>query len=266
MNYYAFHIGDFRSGTVNMSRIARWIYRDMLDVYYDSEHPLPLDLDTLCDQIGVEQEDERRIVERLLRFKFAREESGYRHPTCDRVIAEYHAKAETARKNGQLGGRPKGKANRNQKKPSGFQSGSDQDAIGNPVETGSQANQEPITKNQEPETKVEKTQRASRLPSDWKPSEEDLEYCKTQRPELDPASVTENFRDYWLAKGGADAAKRDWPATWRTWVRNERAPQDRRTLPRDGSERRVGRPSINDFGNKHGGDDDPFNTLRKGFQ
>lgn len=28
------------------------------------------------------------------------------------------------------------------------------------------------------------------------------------------------FKDYWTAKAGAAATKKDWPATWRTWVRN----------------------------------------------
>jgi len=34
--------------------------------------------------------------------------------------------------------------------------------------------------------------------------------------------VSEQFRDYWLAKSGADACKADWEATWRNWVRRER--------------------------------------------
>ena len=100
MNYYPFHIGDFRSGTVNMSRQARWIYRDMMDVYYDAEAPLPLDIDVLCDALGVEAADERAIVERLLRFKFIKTDGGYRHEVCEQVIAEYQAKAETAKANG----------------------------------------------------------------------------------------------------------------------------------------------------------------------
>lgn len=149
MNYYPFHIGDFRSGTVNMSRHARWIYRDMLDVYYDMEKPLPLDFELLCDEIGVESEEERRIVERLLRFKFIKAEDGYRHEICDRVIAEYHAKAETARANGKQGGRPR-KQPALDEKPSGFQSGFNQDATSNQEQTGSQANQEPITNNHKP--------------------------------------------------------------------------------------------------------------------
>ncbi|MGZ4872761.1 MAG: YdaU family protein, partial [Candidatus Angelobacter sp.] len=149
MNYYPFHIGDFRSGTVNMSRQARWIYRDMLDVYYDTEQPLSLDIEELCDQLGAESDEERRIVERLLRFKFVKTDDGYRHAICDQVIAEYHVKADTAKTNGKKGGRPK-KANGNPEKPSGFQSGSDQPADWKPQPTGSQTNQEPITNKEEP--------------------------------------------------------------------------------------------------------------------
>lgn len=149
MNYYPFHIGDFRSGTINMSRQARWIYRDLLDIYYDTEKPLALDLDVLCDQVGAESDEERRIVERLLRFKFTKAEDGYRHAICDQVITDYHTKAETAKTNGKKGGRPK-KADGNEEKPSGFQSGSDQVADSIPQPTGLKTNQEPITNKEEP--------------------------------------------------------------------------------------------------------------------
>ena len=146
MHYYPFHIGDFRSGTVNMSRQARWIYRDMMDIYYDTEQPLPLDLDHLFDMLGAESVDEKSIVERHLKFKFDKSDDGYRHEICDKTIAEYHAKAVTARENGKLGGRPKHSKN----KPSGFPSGSNPVPNPNPDLTGSEANQEPRTKNQEP--------------------------------------------------------------------------------------------------------------------
>ena len=153
MNYYPFHIGDFRSGTVNMTRIARWIYRDMIDLYYDSEKPLPLDLDLLCHEIGVESDEEIKIVERLLRFKFRKTDDGYVNDICEKVIEEYRQKAKTAKTNGQLGGRPK-KAIDNPNKPSGFPLGSDSDAIGKQQESQSKTNQEPITTNQEPVVKT----------------------------------------------------------------------------------------------------------------
>ena len=160
MHYYQFHIGDFRSGTVNMSRKARWIYRDMIDVYYDTEKPLPSDLDVLCDMLGIEDAEERMIVERHLRFKFEINEGAYRHPVCDSVIAEYHAKAGTARTNGKKGGRPPKKNQvETQNNPAGSENnpvGSENNPVGfenNPVETGLKTNHKPLTINHKPEDK-----------------------------------------------------------------------------------------------------------------
>jgi len=90
---------------------------------------------------------------------------------------------------------------------------------GFPSEEAPRAQPEPA----EEKPRQPKDARASRLPSDWKPSDKDIAYCREQRPELDPERVAENFRDYWHAKAGVDARKADWPATWRTWVRNERS-------------------------------------------
>ena len=42
------------------------------------------------------------------------------------------------------------------------------------------------------------------------------------RPDLSPDQVSfefDCFLDYWRAKAGAGAVKRDWPATWRNWIR-----------------------------------------------
>ena len=66
-------------------------------------------------------------------------------------------------------------------------------------------------------------QRGSRLPADWFPSETEIQFCKTERPDLDPAKTAERFRDYWHAQPGSKGTKLDWPATWRNWVRDERA-------------------------------------------
>jgi uncharacterized phage protein (TIGR02220 family) len=151
MNYYDHHIGDFRSGTVNMTRVERWIYRDMLDVYYDTEEPLPADIEKLCKAIGVRSAEEKAAVVDLLSYKFTLTDRGYEHERCEAEIAKYRSKADVARENGRLGGRPKGtktKPEGNPEKPSGFSSVSKP----NPDQTGSQANQEPITNNQEPKS------------------------------------------------------------------------------------------------------------------
>ena len=72
--------------------------------------------------------------------------------------------------------------------------------------------------------KAEAKATASRLPADWSASAEDIEFCKAERPALVPALTEQRFRDYWIAQPGVKGRKVDWPATWRNWVRNERAP------------------------------------------
>lgn len=67
----------------------------------------------------------------------------------------------------------------------------------------------------------EKQQRGSRLPADWNPSDVDFQFCKTERPDLDPTKTADRFRDYWISQPGAKGVKLNWPATWRNWVRNE---------------------------------------------
>jgi hypothetical protein len=38
---------------------------------------------------------------------------------------------------------------------------------------------------------------------------------------INPDRTFAKFRDFWRAKTGAAATKRDWDATWRNWCRNE---------------------------------------------
>ncbi|MCM2546174.1 YdaU family protein [Burkholderia glumae] len=156
MHQYLHHIGDFRSGTYSMTRLQRAIYRELLDVYYDKEKPLPLDVAAVCQLVGAFEDAEREIVEWLLRFKFEKTDDGYVHDVCERVIAEYRAKADVARENGKAGGRPR-KPRGNPEKPSGLF----QEPSGNPEQTGSKANHKPITNNHKPEEP--KTQRAPRF-------------------------------------------------------------------------------------------------------
>lgn len=65
--------------------------------------------------------------------------------------------------------------------------------------------------------------RATRLPEQFEP---DRDFAA--RLGFGPAEVElelEKFRDYWTAKSGRDAAKLDWLATWRNWMRNAARPR-----------------------------------------
>ncbi len=70
--------------------------------------------------------------------------------------------------------------------------------------------------------------KGTRIQPDWRPSEDAIAWQRGQgisdflaRQELP------KFVDYWSAKSGQAAAKLDWDATWRNWLRTaqERSPQ-----------------------------------------
>ena len=73
--------------------------------------------------------------------------------------------------------------------------------------------------------------RASRLPTDWQLPDSWREWATAERPDLDVRRAAAGFADYWHAKPGKDGRKTDWLATWRNWVRNERAPPQARASP-----------------------------------
>lgn len=66
------------------------------------------------------------------------------------------------------------------------------------------------------EKKSEKN--GSRIPEDFRP---DLEWSQKQGLKNSELKFEfEQFKDYWTAKSGKDATKKDWQATWRQWIRN----------------------------------------------
>lgn len=85
-------------------------------------------------------------------------------------------------------------------------------------ETKSQiATAEPIT---EPISKHKKVTRArgSRLPEGWAPSPEQEVKGMATLGASHYAEELEKFRNYWLSKAGADAAKVDWNRTFANWI------------------------------------------------
>src|SRR4051794_2402684 len=63
--------------------------------------------------------------------------------------------------------------------------------------------------------------RGVRLPEDWMPTEADIAYVAAfQMPDALIAIEAQKFKNYWTAKTGSGATKRDWSATWRNWVLN----------------------------------------------
>ena len=142
MHYYQFNIGDYAKSTKHLTLIEDIAYRRLLDIYYDTEKPLTLNVKQLARISGMT--DYAAEINNVLNDFFIETENGYAQKKADEEISNYHAKAVVARVNGQKGGRPK----KTQSEPRKTQSVN----LANPAETGSEANYKPLTINQEPLT------------------------------------------------------------------------------------------------------------------
>ena len=60
---------------------------------------------------------------------------------------------------------------------------------------------------------------STRLPDDWRPSDELWDWGKTKLSHDTLRFETAAFRDYWHAQPGARGKKLDWAKTWKNWIR-----------------------------------------------
>ena len=117
MNYYKRHIGDYAAATRHLSMLEHGAYTMLLDTYYTSEQPLPVDVKAAARKAGARSKDEVAAVEMVLAEFFTLADDGWHSSRCDAEIAAYQAKAESNRVVGPRGGRPKKQPNNN---PDGF--------------------------------------------------------------------------------------------------------------------------------------------------
>lgn len=91
MKYYPHHIGDFNHATRHLTRIERSVYRDLIELYYDTEQQLSLDIDFICRKIVARSDEERTAVEQTLNEFFVRTGTGWYHARCEEEIEKYQA-------------------------------------------------------------------------------------------------------------------------------------------------------------------------------
>lgn len=91
MNHYPHHIGDFNTATRHLSRLERAVYRDALDMYYDTEAPLDGgDFDRLAKRLLCRDADEVAALQFVLEEFFEQQDDGtWAHHRCDREIAKF---------------------------------------------------------------------------------------------------------------------------------------------------------------------------------
>lgn len=70
--------------------------------------------------------------------------------------------------------------------------------------------------------------RGTRIPDPFIVTAEMWAWAGEHASLVDGRRSTEMFVNYWRAKTGRDATKRDWPATWRNWLLKDQADAERR--------------------------------------
>jgi uncharacterized protein YdaU (DUF1376 family) len=202
MYYYKFNIADWHLATSHLSLEEEAIYFRLINYYYDTEQAIPEETQSVIRRLRLGSYSE--IVGIILKEFFTLESDGWHHKRCDDEISQYHDKAEVNQINGKKGGRPKKTQTVSKDNP----------------DITLTKNHKPITNNHSIDVaKAPKAKRLSleELPKEWE------DFCKTERKDLNPIDVFNQFRDYWIAQGGQKGAKLDWFATWRNWVRNQRS-------------------------------------------
>lgn len=71
------------------------------------------------------------------------------------------------------------------------------------------------------ETSKKINKKGSRLPDDWKLSEENARFAADRDfDKQETLDMALGFKNYWQSKAGASATKLDWDKTWQNWVLN----------------------------------------------
>jgi uncharacterized protein YdaU (DUF1376 family) len=130
MHFYPFNISDYRASTAHLSNEEDLAYRRLIDMYYDTEKPIPLETHWVAKRIRVDA----HIVDLVLEDMFERTDDGWFHDRCSQEIEKYQSLVTRNTANGRKGGRPAGNPVGSQSKPTGKLT----------------KNQELRTKNQEP--------------------------------------------------------------------------------------------------------------------
>ena len=89
MNFYPHHIGDFNSRTRHLTRVERSVYRDAIELQYDTELPLNNDLDKLAKRLLCVSDEEKNALKSVLDEFFKQTDSGFVNDRCTREIEKY---------------------------------------------------------------------------------------------------------------------------------------------------------------------------------
>ena len=217
MHYYKRNLGDYAKKAGRLSMLQHGSYTLLIDACYDRE-TFPT-LEEAIEWTWASSTAEIEAVQFVLRKFFDLKDGVYVQKRIQEELDEYKAKSE---KNTRIA---KDRETKRKEKGTGRVQGVDESP---PLEHESPPNHKPITNNHKPKDKYSAPPSAppagqgTRLTESWELPDDWKAWCTENRPDLDPVSVADGFRDFWIAKPGKDGRKADWKATWRNWCRAQK--------------------------------------------
>jgi len=202
MNFYPFHVGDYKSHTDHLTPKEDICYRRLLDHYYLHESPIINDMTAVARHIKMRDSEE--VIKSIL-AEFFDLRGEYWHSTrADKEIEAYAAKSEKAKKS--IACRW---ANTNVLRTNNERNTS---LVYEGITTNTITNTNTIIKAANPKA----PRKAFKIPD----ATEVSEYCSSIGFSLDG----EHFVDYYTTRGWkiGTAAMKDWKAAVRTWKRNSK--------------------------------------------
>jgi uncharacterized protein YdaU (DUF1376 family) len=101
MHFYPHNIPDFNNATRHLTRVERSVYRDAIEVYYDTESPLPAsDFNRLARLLLCTTKEEKEALELVLGEFFTLSDGVYYHSRCDYEIEKYRSNSTAKAKAG----------------------------------------------------------------------------------------------------------------------------------------------------------------------
>jgi uncharacterized protein YdaU (DUF1376 family) len=208
--YYPFYPSDFEAKTSHLTLEEDGAYNRLLRLIWMTPGcSIPDDPAWIARRLRVDRETFDRVVAPIIAEFFRKARKRIYSPRLSREFESAKVTHELRVSSGKKGGRPRKPLENNTADESRAKAGPKQP----------EPEPEPV-KETEANASEKKSPRGSRLPADWRLPKAWGEWAVSEGM-AEPAvrRQAERFRDYWVGKAGKDAAKLDWEATWRNWVR-----------------------------------------------
>lgn len=215
--FFQFYPSDWLAGTRGLTAAETGVYITLVAMMYEAEGPIPNDAKRLSRLCGSTPAALKKAIEGLIDAgKITQDERGFFNR---RVQIEIEKRAEK---------RAAASASANARWKKNEQKQYHENANASDLQCERNANQKPEPEKKKEEPNGSSKKRAVRLTAEWQLPRAWGEWAMQEGlSEVCVRREAERFKDYWLSESGAKAAKLDWQATWRNWVRKalERQPK-----------------------------------------